>query len=261
MIVTTGLEPNAATVAHAQRFAAQYTLPLVKRHDESLDQLRSKYAVDEIFVVSAKGVRLDLRDEDAFFFHPNNAAFRIKRLERGDTDTMLSVCQIAPGDRVLDATLGLGADAIVFAYGVGETGRVLGIESQPVVAMLVADGLKSWQTNSPSLKQAMERVEVVAGHHLDVLREQPDHSFDVVYFDPMFANTEQASTGIQGIRKYANYDALTQEAVTEALRVAKRRVVLKEGKGSQAFQRLGFIPYRTNQHQVVYSYRDKIGGE
>lgn len=261
MIVTTGLEPSSATLEHAKAFASQNDLPLVSRRDDSLDQLRKKYHVNDILVVSAKGVRLDRQDAEPFFFHPNNAAFRIKRLERGDTDTMLAVCQIAPGDHVLDATLGLGADAIVFAHGVGESGRVVGIESEKLIAMLVADGLKHWQTPSRSLHQAMNRVEVIARHHLELLRELPEDSFDVVYFDPMFATTVDASTGIQGIRRFANHQLLADRAVEEALRVARRRVVLKEGKGAETFQRFGFVSYRTNQHQVVYSYRDKTGGE
>lgn len=261
VIVTTGLQPTSATLAHAQDFASQYGLPLVKRGDLSLAQLRKAHHVHEIIVVSAKGVRLEQPDGETFFFHPNNAAFRIKRLERGDTDTMLSVCQIVPGDHVLDATLGLGADAIVFAHGVGDTGRVVGIESEPLVAMLVADGLKYWQTSSESLRRAMDRVEVVACEHLEVLRQLPADSFDVVYFDPMFHTSIEASSGLQGIRRYANYLPLADEAVEEALRVARRRVVLKEGKGSRTFERYGFLPYRTNKHQVSYSYRDKKGGE
>ncbi|MCK9905827.1 class I SAM-dependent methyltransferase, partial [Frankia sp. Cpl3] len=180
---------------------------------------------------------------------------RIKRLERGDTDIMLSACQIQPGDQVLDATLGLGADAIVFAHGVGSTGRVVGIESQPLIASLVTDGLRYWQTDSPALTQAMRKIEVVSCHHLDFLREQPDKAFDVVYFDPMFEVRIEASGGIEGIRQYANDAVLSEEAIQQARRVARRRVVLKEGKAGRLYERFGFTPFRKREHQVVYSYR------
>lgn len=261
MIVTTGLEPTKATCQHAEAFARQHQLRLIERRDASLGELRHKYQTDEILVVSAKGIRLEKSDAEPFFFHPNNAAFRIKRLERGNNDTMLSACQIQPGDHILDATLGLGADAIVFAHGTGAAGRVVGVESEPLIAMLVADGMKHWMTPSRSLKEAMERVEVRNGNHLEVLRQLPDSSFDVVYFDPMFATTIESSTGIQGIRQHANHLPLAMEAIEEALRVSRRRVVLKEGKGAELCKRFGFTPYRERQHQVFYSYREKSGGE
>jgi 16S rRNA (guanine1516-N2)-methyltransferase len=261
VIATTGTDPSPHTREHAKALAARFSLPFVERRDASLAELRRQYGTDEILVVTAKGARLVTSTGQPFFFHPNNAAFRIKRLERGDTDIMLSVCQITPGDHVLDATLGLGADAIVFAHGVGETGRVVGVESVRLIAMLVEEGLRSWQTPSESLRNAMARVEVLNRHHLDYLRELPDRSFDVVYFDPMFSSTVQESSGIQGIRTLANAESVSVEAIHEALRVAKRRVVLKEGKGSQEYRRFGFSPYRIRQHQVVYSYRDTHGGE
>ncbi|NGQ96370.1 class I SAM-dependent methyltransferase [Brevibacillus sp. SYP-B805] len=261
MIVTTGAGPSDETRAHAVELAARLSLPFVERRNRSLPQLRRQYGTDGILVVTAKGARLERAQGQPFFFHPNNAAFRIKRLERGDTDIMLSVCQIAPGDHVLDATLGLGADAIVFAHGVGEKGRVLGVESEPLIALLVEDGLRTWPTPSASLRQAMWRVEVAVGHHLDVLRTLPDRSFDVVYFDPMFTSAVADSAGIRGIRPYANPEPLSMEAVREALRVARRRVVLKEGKGGTLYKQLGFTPFRTRQHQVVYSYQDAPGGE
>jgi hypothetical protein len=233
------------------------SLPLVERGGDSLAALRRKYGTDEILVVTAKGARIESSQGNPFFFHPNAAAFRIKRLERGDNDIMLSVCQIQPGDKVLDATLGLGADAIVFAHAAGSAGRVVGVESERLIACLVADGLRHWQTSSQALRQAMQRVEVVHRHHLDYLREQPDGSFDVVYFDPMFQTTVPASTGIQGIRSFANEEALSEQAIQHALRVARRRVVLKEGKAGKLYERFGFTPYRTRAHQVVYSFRER----
>jgi 16S rRNA (guanine1516-N2)-methyltransferase len=257
VIVTTGAEPSRETWAHAQRLAEQFALPLVERGTDSLAALRVKYGTDQLLVVTAKGARLETAQGKTFFFHPNTATFRIKRLERGDTDIMLSACQIQPGDKVLDATLGLGADAIVFAYAVGSAGRVVGVESEKLIACLVADGLRHWQTSSVALREAMRRVEVVNRHHLDFLREQPDGAFDVVYFDPMFETPVSASTGIRGIRSYANDEALTEEAICHALRVAKRRVVLKEGKAGKLYQRFGFTPYRTRRHQVVYSFRER----
>lgn len=261
MIITTGLEPSEKTVAHANELAASFAVPLIPRRDASIEQLRRQHQDEAVLIVSAKGARLEIPDQPAFFFHPNNSAFRIKRLERGDTDIMLSVCQIQPGDVVLDATLGLGADAIVFAHATGDNGRVVGIESQMVIAKLVEDGMKHWQNGSKALEGAMRRVEVIAGHHLDVLRQMPDRSFDVVYFDPMFQTTVNASSGIGGVRTLANAETLSAEAVQEALRVARRRVVLKEGSDGTLHERFDFTPFRKRERQAVYSFREIGGGE
>lgn len=261
MIITTGIEPSEETRQHAVELAAQFTLPLVERREYSLAQMRRSYGEARILVVTAKGARLETPAEKPFFFHPNTATFRIKRLERGDTDIMILACQIQPGDKVLDATLGLGADAIVFAHVVGSTGRIVGLESERVIATLMADGLLHWSDGSDALRQAMRRIEVITGHHLDVLSELPDNSFDVVYFDPMFEKTVDASSGIEGIRCYANNSMLQAEAIAHAERVAKRRVVLKEGKAGRLYQRFGFIPFRNRGNHVVYSYKETTGGE
>ncbi|USG68038.1 class I SAM-dependent methyltransferase [Brevibacillus ruminantium] len=261
MIVTTSLEPSAETVQHAEELSESFRLPLIERRDYSLHELRKKYAQNEILIVSSAGARLEAEGKKPFFFHPNTAAFRIKRLERGDTDTMLAVCQIQPGDQVLDATMGLGADAIILAYGVGAKGRVIGIESERIIGLLVEDGLRHWSTDSAALHDAMQRVEVRVANHFDVLKSMPADSIDVIYFDPMFEETVQSSVGIAGIREWANNHALKEETIAEALRVARRRVVLKEGKAGGLYRQFGFTPYRTRGKQVVYSYKEKGGGE
>lgn len=261
MIVTTGLEPGLETLRHAEELAQRFCLPVVKRGDLSLQQMRKRQDDNEIIVVSALGARLEVPGKKPFFFHPNTAAFRIKRLLRGDNDTMLAACQIQPGDRVLDATMGLGADTIVFSHATGVEGQVVGVESERLIAILVEDGLRHWSSDSRELDEAMRRVDVRYGDHLDVLKTLPDRSFAVVYFDPMFEQTVQSSSGIEGIRAHANQEMLREEAVKEALRVAGRRVVLKEGKAGRLYEHFGFTPFRARGQQVVYSYKETGGGE
>ncbi|MGG1661311.1 class I SAM-dependent methyltransferase [Brevibacillus sp. NRS-1366] len=261
MIVTTGLEPALTTLRHATELAKQFGLQVVQRKDLSLSEIRKRQNDQEVLVVSAQGARLEVPGKKPFFFHPNTSAFRIKRLMRGDTDTMLAVCQIHPGDTVLDATLGLGADSIVFSYATGVEGKVVGIESERVLAIMVKDGLRHWSSDSEVLMEAMRRIEVRCNNHLEELKGLSDRSFDVVYFDPMFEMTVQSSSGIAGVREFANQQPLCEEAVSEALRVARKRVVLKEGKTGRMYERFGFIPFRSGGQQVVYSYKEIGGGE
>ncbi|QRG65398.1 class I SAM-dependent methyltransferase [Brevibacillus choshinensis] len=261
MLITTGLDPCMETLDHATNLAKRFGLKVTLRGDLSLNELRRRHGEEEVLVVSALGARLEVPGKKPFFFHPNTSAFRIKRLMRGDTDTMLVACQIQPGDHVLDATMGLGADSIVFAHATGVDGHVVGVESEPILAILVEDGFRHWSSDDPALEAAMRRVEVRCGNHLEVLKGLPNRSFDVVYFDPMFEMTVQSSNGIAGVREYANPEALQEEAVTEALRVAKKRVVLKEGKTGRMYERFGFTPFRSRGQQVVYSYKEISGGE
>lgn len=261
MIITTGLEPGRETLEHASALAERFGLRVVERGDLSLQELRSRHQEEEVLVVSALGARMEVPGKKPFFFHPNTAAFRIKRLMRGDTDTMLVACQIQPGYRILDATMGLGADAIVFSHAAGVHGRVVGIESERLIAILVEDGLRYWTSEATELCEAMRRVEVRCANHLDVLRKLPDHAFDVVYFDPMFEVTVQSSTGIAGIRELANPESLHEDAIREAMRVASKRVVIKEGKTSRLHERFGFTPVRVRGQHVVYSYKEIDGGE
>lgn len=261
MIITTGLNPGRKTLEHALELAERFGIRVAERGDLSLEQLRRKHQEDDVLVVSALGARLEVPGKKPFFFHPNTAAFRIKRLMRGDTDTMLVACQIQPGYRILDATLGLGADAIVFSHATGANGRVVGVESERLVAILVEDGLRHWTSDATLLCEAMRRIEVRNANHLDVLKELPDRAFDVVYFDPMFEVTVQSSTGIAGVRELANPDPLHEEAVREAIRVASKRVVIKEGKTSRLHERFDFTPVRVRGQNVVYSYKEIDGGE
>uniref|UniRef100_UPI0025D0B145 class I SAM-dependent methyltransferase n=1 Tax=Selenomonas sp. F0473 TaxID=999423 RepID=UPI0025D0B145 len=87
---------------------------------------------------------------------------------------------------------------------------------------------------------AMRRIAVHAADALTYLREQPDGSFDVVYFDPMFRRPLHESAGMNALRASADMRALTPETVAAACRVARRRVVMKERRGSGEFERLGF---------------------
>ena len=86
----------------------------------------------------------------------------------------------------------------------------------------------------------MRRISVVNEDYLDYLRQQPDNSVDVVYFDPMFRKPLTASSSISPLRGVADHRPLSEDAVVEAFRVARLRVVMKEASGSGEFARLGF---------------------
>lgn len=53
---------------------------------------------------------------------------RIKQLERGQKDSLITACQLESGMTFLDCNLGLASDTLVANYVVGQTGEVVSLE-------------------------------------------------------------------------------------------------------------------------------------
>ncbi|MFC0214726.1 class I SAM-dependent methyltransferase [Paenibacillus chartarius] len=240
MIVTTSYEPSGEQLAKAQAAAKELGAAFAPRGRSSLERLLAEYGEQELLLVAKDGLQLVRPGEPPLFFHPSMAAIRLKRLRAGEDDAMLSAARIEPGDAVLDCTAGLASDSIVFSYGVGEKGSVTALESEPIVAWLVADGLATYDTGDERMNEALRRIRLKRKEHLDYLSGLPDRSVDVVYFDPMFRRPIGASTSISPLREQANHRELAREAVLEARRVARKAVVMKEQRLSGEFARLGF---------------------
>jgi 16S rRNA (guanine1516-N2)-methyltransferase len=102
----------------------------------------------------------------------------------------------------------------------------------------------------------MKRIKVHADDHTQFLSRQPDKSFDIVYFDPMFRVKVEASTGIHILHALADPHPLSESAVREAVRVAKKRVILKERYHSNEFQRLGFQKVGGGATSIAYGFID-----
>lgn len=242
MLVTTArnqahLEPKARRVA--QELKGIY----IPRERHSLAELCRLYGHKSLLVVTTQGLKCFHCDEDKpFFFHPNAAMLRIRNLLENGQDPLQRASGLEAGMTFLDCTLGLGADSIVASFIVGSQGKVVGVEEVPVVATIVRDGLQTFETENGRINEAMRRIQVICADHLEFLKQCKDKEFDVVYFDPMFESTVNKSSGIAPLKRLASYADLRKEAVREACRVAKRRVVLKDSRHSSRFERLGFTP-------------------
>ncbi|WP_100331348.1 class I SAM-dependent methyltransferase [Bacillus xiapuensis] len=240
MIISTAGKPDENLNMKAQRAADELGYPFIKRKKRSIHALQQEYQTGCLIVARDRLELYALGQEQPFFFHPNSAAFRVKRLLRGEEDPYIAAANLTAGMSVLDCTLGLASDCIVASLVAGAGGKVTGIEGHPLLAYIVSRGLKEWPAPCKELEGAMERIEVISSPYQEVLRSLPDNSYDVVYFDPMFAETVEQSEGIAGLRHFALYDHLSKDAVAEAMRVARKRVVLKDHFRSERFQQLGF---------------------
>ncbi|WCK52403.1 class I SAM-dependent methyltransferase [Aneurinibacillus sp. Ricciae_BoGa-3] len=258
MMVTTSYEPTEGLVEQAVRLAEAMNAAYGDRKKLSVSRL---HAVDEdVLVVTSNGLKAYKKGyADPFFFHPDMAMLRIKRLINGDNDLMVTACGLEPGMTFLDCTLGMGSDALVASFVTGACGRVVGIESEPILACVVESGLAEYHSGNENINQAMRRIEVVCRNHLTFLQGCENNKFDVVYFDPMFHAPIMQSASFAPLRPFANYARLASDVVEEAKRVAALRVVMKNHSGSPDFERLGFN--RVNRLGRSFTYGViEIGG-
>lgn len=243
MIVTTAGRTDNVMIQKAKQIAAELTVPYVPRQKMSVEAIQTKYA-DDVMVVGKNRLEMYPLDRSpSFFFHPNSATFRVKRILRGESDPFLEATKLCAGMSLLDCTLGLAADSIVASTVVGENGTIVGLEGNRYIAYLVEQGLRQWDSGILAMNEAMRRIQVVFADHRTFLSSLPDHSFDVVYFDPMFEQAIVESDGIQGVKSFALYTELTEEVIREARRVARKRVVLKDHWQSMRFHTFGFSVY------------------
>lgn len=252
MIVTTAERPDASLVERAVRLAGELQAPYVPRRGDTLRKMARRHGTEGVLVVSPDQVKFAAEGRPPLFFHPGMSLIRIKRLLAGGADAMLDVAGVAPGDTVLDCTAGLCSDAIVFSHAVGPGGRVTAVEASPLLYVLVREGLGQPATGLPEADEACRRIELKPGDHLEILKEMADRSVDIVYFDPMFERPVAASSSMLPLRVHARHDPLSEEAVRQAVRVARKCVVLKNSSGSAEFARLGFTPARNSASAVAY---------
>lgn len=237
--VTTSLSLDDGVVSRAMAVAEELGCPFRRRSGDSLDEVRDETGRGVLMVMTATEVRL-LADGEVFWFHPNMARTRIEALLRGEEDRLCRFMALHPGDRVLDATCGLGADAAVVSHVVGAGGRVCALEHSAILAAMVREGARIYDHRTPEIVAAMRRVEVVATEAWAYLSDQPDDAWDVVYFDPMFEETLERSQGLEVVRRLASHEPITRNTIDEAVRVARRSVVMKDRMPGRQLEQLGF---------------------
>ena len=238
-IVTTSHKPDPCSVAIGRWAAEVLNSEFIDRSRMSLEDLKIKHNAENIIVVANGDMKL-YSPRGEYFFHPSMSVPRIKAIKQGKSDHMIAAMALKPGDSVLDCTLGLGSDAIVASFAAGTEGLVTGIEAVPELALIVKHGMANYQSESQALKSAMERIRVECALYEQYLTGIPDLAFDIVYFDPMFRHPRLKSSSMEPLRGIVKYDPLSPKAVKDALRVARKRVVMKENNFSQEFARLGF---------------------
>lgn len=241
LFVTTALRANPTLHQRTAALASELNAPIVPRNHQSVPELFAQHPeAERALLVQTDRLTLADRDGHTFFYHPNMAFLRLGNLLRGFRDLLVDATQLQPGESVLDATLGYASEAVLCAYLVGETGEVHGIEAVPELGIVVREGMKVVETDQVRLNAAMRRVQVVhLGDHLDYLRACPSKRYDVICFDPFFGEELKNSEQFAPIRSFGDHSELLPEAVEEARRVARRRILIKTTRWSKSLEQYG----------------------
>ena len=256
MIVTTGDFSSPHIKERARHTADAFGYVFVERCKQSLSRLTRKYGDDEFLVYTNDSVRYTQLGVTELTYHPSMAFVRAKRILAGESDSMIRASGATCGDEVLDCTAGFAADALVFSIAVGAAGRVVALESEPSLFALVHEGLQLYESDVVEVNEAMRRIELQRADHSQKLKSMPDRSMDIVYFDPMFREPVTHSSAFNPMRTMANHEALSRQAIAEAMRVARKRVVMKELRNSPEFARLGFNRVVQTGSKLAYGVID-----
>ncbi len=239
LAVTVSSSGGKSLLTQARAAAVRWQLPFFdRRRNAGLDVEFGAFA-DAFLVLGGDG--WTLRDSSvAVRFTPGMAALRIKRIVAGHPldDHLVKLAELRAGDRVLDGTLGLGGDALVCAHVVGPSGRVIGVESSMPIYALVSEGVKAQGYS----------LDVRHGDAREVLTTMAPASVDVVVLDPMFDVPKKSSPMFELLRRFADHRPLDVETVIQAKRVARRWVVVKGGRYTAEFARLGLQPTFTSRY-------------
>src|SRR3954469_6177706 len=225
--------------AEAHALARDFALAFEPRDGRPLAQVLAGGA--PVLVVAARRADLYL-GATRFRASVGMAYLRVLRSRSGEIDPLVAAAGLRKGDRVLDATLGLGGDALLAAH--VPHAPVVGLEADGLVGAFARVALCRLP---PHAREAGARIEVRHADHRTWLREQPDRSFDVVLLDPMFRSAGDASPLFDLLRLRAEHAPLTPETLREAQRVARRGVLIKDAAPGKELKRLGLVPNMTRR--------------
>lgn len=171
--------------------------------------------------------RDDLKSGDVWVDWASGAVAHRRNFGGGRGQAIAKACGLKPGETpsVIDATAGLGRDAMVLA----SLGcRVSLIERCPAVAALLEDGHQR-ACLDPNIGSWVEkRVSLYQGDAPSVLPTLEPH--DVVYLDPMYPHRQKSAQIKKEMRVFQSVvgsDPDANKLLEAALAVAKKRVVVK----------------------------------
>ncbi|MEO2082816.1 MAG: class I SAM-dependent methyltransferase [Desulfurobacteriaceae bacterium] len=253
VVITTDRRPTPEMIEDARRLAEKLKAPYVKRRHRTIESIKKEFGKNVLVVGRELNLTLYTISGKKLFFHPGLLKIRLLNYLSTGHEAMIDAMELKEGDKVLDCNLGLAQDALLAAF--VSKREVVGVEKDPVIFEIVSRGLKSYRPKG-KLKVAefaFKLVKPVLGDNYEFLKKQPDKSFDIVYFSPMFVKPKWHCDVMAPFREVAVKDFVTPETLKEAERVARKRVVIKVNKGvKELFPFLSDYELRPSSTNVEY---------
>jgi len=231
VVVTTDKKPKPEVVEDALALSKGLKAPFVKRRHRTISDVKREFNRAVLVVGNDHLLTLHTLKGQKLFFHPGLFKIRLLSYLSGGKEAMVEAMDLKEGDAVLDCNLGLAQDALLAAF--VSKREVVGTEIDPVIYEIVKRGLERYEPKGKlaQAKFAFKLVKPVLSDNLAFLKSQPDKSFDVVYFSPMFVKPKWKCDVMMPFREVAPKGFVTPELLKEAERVARKRVVIKVNKG------------------------------
>ncbi len=186
------------------------------------------------FVLVSTPERLELRDNRTRRTRPCyvDAARLARSRQNRSRRQPLARAIGARTHRVIDATAGLGQDALLLA-GMGY--EVTALERCAVLAALLRDGVERARRDQRLKRLIADRLRIIGGEARQLIpRIQPPA--DAIYMDPMFPPKRRGSAlspkNVRWVRALVGDDEDALELLRVCLRFAARRVVVKRPDGA-----------------------------
>lgn len=229
-IAVTFLAESVAAQTEAMRLATDLGLKLVSIDDTT-----------HPFLLVHTGNRLELRRTQPGSHGPVSVDFtsgslRYRKQHGGGVkEVMAKAVGVKSGRRpnIFDATAGLARDAFILAS-LGCS--VVMCEQSPILASLLADGLKRG-LNDPEVGTIIsERLTLMIGNSIDIMRQTAlINRPDTIYLDPMFPHRKKSALvkkEMQLLHELIGIDHDTALLLNTALSIARERVVVKRPRTS-----------------------------
>ncbi|AGA33772.1 putative methyltransferase [Thioalkalivibrio nitratireducens DSM 14787] len=210
---------------HAQALAEALLADgqVIEDQDTDPDGVQLHCGPEGLSLVTPAPRPLELRID----FTRGRQAYRLARAGHAREDLLRALGTLPAGSRILDASAGLGRDALVLA---ARGFRVLAFERHPVLAALLEDALHRAQA-SASLRPILDRIDLRAEDVRTALGDLEPVA-EAAIFDPMFparAKDAAVKKEMQILQQLigADPDPDAPETLAALRRHVRRRVVVK----------------------------------
>lgn len=250
IIVTTGVKTTDDLKNKAELIANKLGYSYFKRNKETIKYLL-QYSKGVIVVYKEKTSYYSLGNNkiEQLFFHLDTAMLRI--INNSDNEPLIELMK--DSDTIIDATMGLARDSIVLSY---YNYKVTAVEENKIIHYIVDEGLKNYNSGNDKIDNAMRKIETINMSSYDYLKQCKDNSYDIVYFDPMFSEEIKESENLIALENLAKKERLTTTLLKEAIRVAKKRVIVKAHFRDEVFDDYNFTRITRKNTKFHYGYID-----